>query len=180
MQEIWKDIAGYEGLYQISNLGNVKSLERKIRANKHGGIKTIKERLLSICYNEHGYKIVNLWKDNKFITQRVHRLIANAFIPKVDGKPFINHKNSIRDDNRIENLEWCTQKENMQHAYNSGSKKQKNCENHHCAKLKNAQVLEIRRLYKIGYTNKQISNMFNINSGTISTIVNNRSWKRLL
>lgn len=98
--EIWKDIPGYEGLYRISNLGNVKSL-------KFG-----KERILRPGKDNHNYLIVVLCKDGKHKTRLIHRLVAFAFIPKVEGKEFVDHINGIRDDNRIENLRWCTHREN--------------------------------------------------------------------
>ena len=75
---------------------------------------------MKVC-NKDGYNIVNLWKNKKKKTIKVHRLVAEAFIPNLDNKPYINHKNAIRNDNTIQNLEWCTQKENILHAYKIGS-----------------------------------------------------------
>lgn len=99
MNEIWKDIVGYEGLYQVSNLGNVKSL------NYRG---TGKEKVISLT-NKAGYYLVSL----KRTLYRVHRLVALAFIPNPENKPFVDHINGIRSDNRVENLRWCTNKENI-------------------------------------------------------------------
>ena len=98
MQEIWRDISGYEGLYQVSNLGNVKSL------NFRG---TGKEMVVSLT-NKAGYNLVSI----KGTSYRVHRLVALAFIPNPENKPFIDHINGIRNDNRVENLRWVTNKEN--------------------------------------------------------------------
>lgn len=86
MQEIWKDIKGYEGLYQVSNLANVKSLPRK---------RTIKnERLLNYTINNKGYKVITLCKNSKPKMFLIHRLVAMAFIPNLNNKPFVNHKDS--------------------------------------------------------------------------------------
>lgn len=103
MNEIWKDIKGYEGLYQISNLGNVKSLSnnflRKEKILKHGKLK--------------GYLLVQLSKNGKIKCYRVHRLVAEAFIPNPNNLPQIDHINTDRSDNRVCNLRWCSHKENM-------------------------------------------------------------------
>lgn len=104
--EIWKDVPGYSGLYQVSNLGRVKSIER-YDAKKH----RVKERILKQANRGNGYKVVVLFS-NGHKMYAVHRLVALAFIPNPDGLPQINHKNEIKTDNRAENLEWCTPKQN--------------------------------------------------------------------
>lgn len=110
---MWKDIIGHEGHYQVSNLGRVKSLQRTLMQSNNHPI-TINEKILKPSLNGMDYWTVCLGYRNR---QRVHRLIAKAFIPNPENKPFINHKNGVRKDNRIENLEWCTHSENMIHAY---------------------------------------------------------------
>lgn len=101
MEEIWKDIEEYEGLYQVSNQGRVKSL-------KYG-----KERILKPAPNSDGYLFVVLCKDGKTKTYFVHRLVAMAFIPNPEGLPCINHKSCIRTENNVNNIEWCD------HSYNN-------------------------------------------------------------
>ena len=114
-EEIWKDIKGYEGYYQISNYGKVKSLERyTIILN---GKRTEKEKFLYQGIRS-GYYIVQLNKNNKRKSHQVHRLVAQAFIPNLKNKPFINHKDENRKNNYVENLEWCTQKENVNWSIN--------------------------------------------------------------
>jgi len=112
MEEIWKDIEGYEGSYQVSNLGRVKSLER-IVAFKDGRKIRFKEKIISLNKLKHGYLAANLWKDDKRKSFKVHRLVAKAFIARIDGKDYVDHINGIPSDCRVCNLRWCTHKENM-------------------------------------------------------------------
>ena len=93
-------------------------------ARKRKGTTNTKDIIMKVC-NKDGYNIVNLWKNKKKKTIKVHRLVAEAFIPNLDNKQYINHKNAIRNDNTIQNLEWCTQKENILHAYKIGSRQTK-------------------------------------------------------
>ena len=118
MKEEWRDIEGYEGMYQVSNLGRVRSLDRHVK--NWVGKKLMKGKMISVCNDGRGYLLVNLWKNNKPKNIRTHRLIAKAFIPNPENKPQINHINGDGTDNRIENLEWCTASENIQHAHNTG------------------------------------------------------------
>lgn len=106
-EEIWKDVVGYEGLYQVSNFGRVKSMDRYING-KH-----LKSKIKISSFDTKGYKFVWLSKENTQKMFRIHRLVAIAFIPLVEGKDNIDHINGIKDDNRVENLRWCTKKENM-------------------------------------------------------------------
>lgn len=109
--EIWKDIEGYEGLYQVSNEGRVKSIERTITMS-NGRPRLIRERILKQSLQSKGYYFVILCNDSEGKHKYVHRLVAEAFIPNLENKPCIDHINTIRTDNRVENLRWCTNKEN--------------------------------------------------------------------
>ena len=101
MSEVWKDIDGYEGLYEVSNLGRVKSL-------KFG-----KERILKTDMSPKGYLRVQLWKNNKGIRYLVHRLVAQAFLDNPDNLPCINHRDENPSNNNVDNIEWCTHKYNI-------------------------------------------------------------------
>lgn len=113
--EIWKDIAGYEGFYKVSNNGNVKSCERIVNHGLGNADRTIKSRIIKPYNDNHGYHMVSLSKDGKVKKHKVHRLVAEAFISNPENKPTVNHLNEIRNDNRASNLEWATYKENNDH-----------------------------------------------------------------
>ena len=118
--EIWKDCKGYEGLYQVSNKGRVKSLQR-VRTNHTGGVWIQEETILTGKINQDGYRVVHLTQPKrKTKNEFVHRLVALVFVPNPDNKKEVNHINSIRTDNFIENLEWTTRKENITHASKEG------------------------------------------------------------
>ena len=115
MKEIWKDITNYEGCYQVSNLGRVRSLDRLDRngCKRNGVMKKPQD-------NGNGYQYVQLKKDAKYKNFYIHRLVAMYFIDEVDGKEYVNHKDGNKKNNRFDNLEWCTESENMKHAYETG------------------------------------------------------------
>jgi hypothetical protein len=114
--EIWKDILNYENIYQISNFGRVKSIERKLNTgNNFFRIK--KENILKQQSNKRGYSTCILTKNNKIQGVLIHRLVAQAFLPNPKNKPQVNHINGIKSDNNISNLEWNTSSENNKHAH---------------------------------------------------------------
>lgn len=112
MNETWKDIKGYEGLYQVSDKGKVRSLDRNVRRNGNT-YKSLKGRLIKQHKYDNGYLFVTLSKNGKYKQFLVHRLVGVAFIENNEQKPEINHKNEIKTDNRVENLEWVTRRENV-------------------------------------------------------------------
>jgi len=109
--EEWKDIDGTNGQYQVSRTGLVMSL------SYHGHLR---EMMLKPRLTKQGYLIHKIFKNTVSSNIFAHRLVAMAFIQNPDNKPFVNHKNGIKTDNRVENLEWCTRSENIQHAYDTG------------------------------------------------------------
>lgn len=181
MQEVWKNVKGYERYYQVSNLGKVKSLERIIKHWK-GGNKTLKERILKPGKSEEGYLLVVLHMNKKGKTKRIHRLVAETFIENQENKPQVNHINGIKDDNRTINLEWVTAKENVNHGYKTGliTNKHSTGENNHMTKFVDQDIRDIRRMYKeTNLSHSQIAKIYDVKKSTISHIINKVNWKHV-
>jgi hypothetical protein len=165
--EEFRDIKGYEGLYQISNLGRVKSIKNNI--------------FLKQALNTSRYYIVCLSKKGKKKTSLIHRLIAQCFVSNKNNKPVINHINMIRTDNSISNLEWCTHSENVNHSYrnNNSSRPFLKGVKHFKCKLSEQEVYCIR-YYKGKIPNVILSRLFKVSQQSITNIQHNRTWKHLL
>jgi hypothetical protein len=118
MKEIWKDVVGYEGLYQVSNLGNVNAVDRYVPCKGSMAFRAGREVYQMMHWGN--YRSVTLWKDNKRKVFRVHRLVGIAFLPNPFNKATINHIDSNPANNVVTNLEWATQSENNSHAYAMG------------------------------------------------------------
>lgn len=112
MEEIWKDVKGFEGVYQVSNLGRVKSLKRVVRDNR--GYRTVRERILQNVLSR-GRNVVGFVINGAVKKIYVYRLVAEAFLPNPDNLPFVNHKDENPSNDRVDNLEWCTPEHNCNH-----------------------------------------------------------------
>lgn len=110
-KEIWKDVVGYEGLYQVSSEGRVKSQERLV-ANKFGALRPVHEKIKSQRKNNSGYLMVMLYKENKHKNCTVHRLVAEAFLEKQENRNEVNHIDENKENNSFLNLEWVSSSEN--------------------------------------------------------------------
>lgn len=111
MEEIWKDVVGFEGLYKVSSFGRVYSVGGRIMGRMNNRYKN-KPRILKL-HERNGYLYASLKKDGKNTREKVHRAVAKAFIPNPNNYPIINHKDENKKNNRVENLEWCTYKYNL-------------------------------------------------------------------
>jgi len=122
LREDWIDIKGYEGIYRVSSLGNIMSLSRIVI--RKDGIKRMQDqKILSQQIDKKGYLYISLWKDNKEKRFAVARLVALNFLPAIKNKTEVNHKNGIRDDNTVSNLEWTDRVENVRHSYKTLNRK---------------------------------------------------------
>lgn len=117
-QEVWRDVVGYEGRYQVSNLGRVRSLDIRVPCHDNG-TRAVHGRILKQSMRG-SYLKVNLWKEGKTVNRNVHRLVAEAFLEPVEGKDYVDHINGNKYDNRAENLRWVTQSENRRYAFELG------------------------------------------------------------
>jgi hypothetical protein len=158
--EEWRDIANFDGIYQISNLGNIRSWAN----NRHGRLKG--PRPLRECLNRNGYLSVPL-KGKQYYT---HRLVAEAFIPNPDNKPEINHKNCMRQNNTVDNLEWVTREENIKHGIFTRGRKN--------VSLTMDSARKIREFYASKtHTQAELSRMFNVTTTVVWQVLHNLSWK---
>ena len=163
MKEEWKEIKGFEGAYLISNKGNVLSIPRR-------GSKGQEPTLRKISYTHDGYAKVRLLHNGKDRTMRIHRLVAEAFIPNPENKETVNHIDGNKKNNEICNLEWANRSEQMEHAYKNGLKKPV----HNNRKLTDSQAEEIRKEYVRNskeHGTVALAKKYGVNNTTIGMIV---------
>lgn len=176
-KEIWKDISDYEGYYQCSNLGNLKSLKRLTNCNNF--FREEQEKILKQSISKkRKVKYISLNKKGKLKTFAVHRIIAKTFIKNPLQYGEINHKDGNPSNNNINNLEWCSRSQNMIHARDNGLHRVCLGEKNHLSKLKENDVLKIKSL-KGTISGVKIAKQFNVHKDTIYAIWNNKSWKQL-
>ncbi len=177
-KEIWKDIEGYEGYYQVSNLGRVRSLTREVRCGN--SIRVFRERIRKPQIMSKGYYQLALLKNGKDKRFLIHRLVAYAFIPNPENKTEVNHINGVKTDNNVENLEWVTSRENSIHAVHTGLHNAIKGERHANSKLNRKDVLEIRRRYIKGCAGqKKLAKEYCVTRNTIYKIVKGITWKHI-
>lgn len=173
-KEIWKDIKGYEGLYQISNKGRVKSLARVIKRN-NGRELPLKERIKNDVYDNKGYSRINLSKNGKSKKHSVHRLVANAFLIKQKHQDQVNHIDGDKKNNDVSNLEWCTGKENVRHSYAIGKASHVG-ERNTFATINDDIAREIIKLKDSGLTAKKVGQKVGASKNVVYSIWQGKTW----
>ena len=174
MEEIWRDIAGYEGSYQVSNMGRVRSLDRK-----DGRGNQIKGRMLILHKNRNGYLQAAIFSKGKTKLSYVHRLVAQAFIPNAKQLKCVNHKDENKTNNIVDNLEWCDHKYNNNYGKLTHEFRSNNVsgEKHPQSKLTKEQVLSIRELHKKGHSITNLSKQYGVCRQHIWEIIKQTKWK---
>jgi len=183
MEEIWKPIKGYEGYYEISNLGRVKSVERYVKQGNL--IRHVKESIKKERMNSYGYPCVTLCKDRKSRSICIHILLANAFIPNPDNKPAIDHINTDRTDYRLENLRWVTPKENsnniltLQHCRENTYSKESLMKRLETRKIRNV-LTAPKTVFQYTKTGDFIKEYYSINEAERETGINRNTISQAL
>lgn len=173
--ERWQEIEGFEGLYEISDEGRVRSLPRVVPFRVNFS-RRVRGGLKALTLDKDGYLQVSLSKFGVPYTRKVHRLVADAFIERSEFDEDVNHKDAFKANNHWRNLEWCTHKENSEHAAQIdlmayGSR-------HGLAKLSEADIPVIRQLFYQGWTYRAIAENFEVSIATISDVIKGKTWVR--
>jgi len=171
LHEKWKDVNGFEGFYRISNLGNVLSL------HTYNGLKPHNRK--APINKKRGYRYIVLNARAKKANVSLHRLLAKHFVPNPNNYPCVNHVDGNKLNNSIDNLQWCTYKQNAMHAERTGLMNHLKGELCPASKLKKSQVIKILRMRKSGYMYGYIAKKLNIKLPTVASIITRRNWKHV-
>ncbi len=176
--EEWRPIKGFDGKYEVSSLGRVRSSGYSYETrNAYGKYINHKPGVILRPQKDKGYLKVCLYNNGKPLQKRVHRLVAEAFLNKDSVRKQVNHKNGNKHDNRVENLEWCTQAENVAHALRSGLISQKRV--YRPRRLSYEDVVGIKKMKKDGFLGREIAHKYNITLNYVYDIAGGRVWKEI-
>jgi hypothetical protein len=179
LDEVWRDIPDYEGFYQVSNQGRIRSGDRFVCTEKGKYEILSKGKVLKLTLGTRGYLGLGLSKYGKCIKKTVHRLVALAFLGDYPDGCNVNHKDGNKLNNCIDNLEYCTFSQNSQHAYATGLLTIAKGEKQAMSKLKNADIIVIRDRLALGHSQKAIARDFNVNKSTITKIKTGKNWTHI-
>lgn len=181
MQEIWKslkDIVECGDNYEVSNMGRVRSVDRKV--NSWNGGRVSKGIILKTWINRYDYEMVTFQDTDTKKSYGVHRLVALAFIPNPDNKPEVNHEDGNKVNNNVENLTWATFSENRKHAFETGLQYGVKGQDNVNAKLTDEKVIELFEKYKTNnYSMQQLADKYDSSLTVVSTIINGTAWTHL-
>lgn len=177
MKEIWKVVIGYEGFYEVSSIGKIRSKDRYVNAT-NGSTQLKKGIILKSPIDKYGYHKIKLSKYGKVKDFTVHRLVALNFVKNIFNKPQVNHKDGNKLNNKVDNLEWMTISEQSIHAYKYNLKSKTGIKNS-MVKLTEEEVKKIKEMLDMGSRVGEISKEFNVTSSCISSIKSGRIWKHI-
>lgn len=176
--EIWKSIPGYEGAYEVSSTGRIRSLQRLVTSRWGDGSPRLhRARILILRTDVDGYKWATLFRNAKRKNVRAHGAVLSAFIrPKREGEE-CNHIDGNKSNNHVDNLEWVTAKQNTTHAFTAGLRHPMRGDKHAMAKLSRQQVLEIRGRVACGAIRRTMAKEYNVSVQAICDVVNGHTWR---
>lgn len=183
-EEIWVPVVGYEGIYEVSNLGRIKALQITLPHYKSGTM-IRKEKFLK-PWDKDGYRIVGLSKNRQMRTYSVHRVVAIAFMPNLNNLPEVNHIDADKSNNKVSNLEWCDRLYNSRHAAENGLMNPIKGENHWNTKLTELDVFKMRHLYESNppsyrkpYSCDKLGKLFGVSKTVVAKIIKRTSWTHI-
>lgn len=178
MQEIWLPVPGFESTYEVSNLGVIRSLDRRV-ANRWGTSRPTSGTIKAHSKNSQGYHAVHFYASSKCTKEYVHRVVAKVFVPNPLGLPQVNHIDGDKSHNAASNLEWCSGIENCAHARDTNLYQAARGEQIGGAVLTESAVIEIRALAASGFMHKELAARFGVGRKAITKVVNRQRWKHI-
>lgn len=176
MKEVWKDVPGFEGYYQASTLGRVRSVER-IQVRSNGWPYKVQSKVLTPTKDGNGYLRTAFSVNSKLTTIKIHRVVAITFLGRTELE--VNHIDGDKTNNRSTNIEYCTRSENLKHSYRIGLQKPRRGSSNNKAKLHEKDIPFIRELFKAGKTSREIAAIYKMDKTVFLDIKNGKIWKHV-